>query len=232
MGGGSSPCVVPPSSLHPVATSASPPFFPARHAITAPLPPQGPRPACITITPSAAVHARPPSVLHEQFAMPLDFIRGFLLNDLRRPSRAAPLFSPCGSTPSCRAAASQALSSAPAPSPTALSTPPHTCACAFQHRELRVQARANRSTTRRRSRIRTRTPACRRPARPPLLAQGPCTHRPCAAHAAISPLLTHAAPLPRAPRPCAARAHLLRTWACHCLGRANTWPAWGPLARS
>jgi hypothetical protein len=60
MGGGSSPCVAPPSSLHSVTTSASPPFFLARHAITAPLPPRGPRPACIRITPSAAVRARPP----------------------------------------------------------------------------------------------------------------------------------------------------------------------------
>jgi hypothetical protein len=39
---------------------ASPPFLPARHAITAPPPPRGPRPACIRITPSAAVLARPP----------------------------------------------------------------------------------------------------------------------------------------------------------------------------
>jgi hypothetical protein len=99
------------------------------------------------------------SVLHEQFAVPLDFVRGFLLNDLRRPSRAAPLLSPCGSAPSCRATASRALSSAPASSPTASSTPPHTCACAFQHRELRAQARADRSTSRHRYRIRTRTPA-------------------------------------------------------------------------
>jgi hypothetical protein len=42
MGGGSTPCVAPPSSLHPVATSASPPFFPARRAITVLPPPQGP----------------------------------------------------------------------------------------------------------------------------------------------------------------------------------------------
>jgi hypothetical protein len=116
------------------------------------------------------------SVLHEQFAVPLDFVRGFLLNDLRRPSRAAPLFSPCGSGPSRRAAASRALSSAPASSSTASSTPPHTCACAFQHRELRAQARTDRSTSRRRSRILTRTPvrhclACRATA-PPLPAVG------------------------------------------------------------
>jgi hypothetical protein len=132
------------------------------------------------------------SVLHEQFAMPLDFVCGFLLNDLRRPSRAAPLFSPCGSAPSRRAAASRALSSVPAPSPTALLTPPHTCACAFQHRELRAQARPNRSTTRRWSRIRTRTTARRRLARLPFLVQGPCTHHPCAAHAVSSPLLAPA----------------------------------------
>jgi hypothetical protein len=116
------------------------------------------------------------SVLHEQFTVPLDFVRGFLLNDLRRPSRTAPLFSPCGSAPSRRAAASRALSSAPASSPTASSTPPHTCACAFQHCELRAQAHADRSTSRRRSRIRTRTPAhhhlaCRATA-PPLPAVG------------------------------------------------------------
>jgi hypothetical protein len=76
-----------------------------------------------------------------------------------------------------------------------------------------------------RSRIRTRTPVRRRPARPPLLAHGPCTHRPCAAHAASSGrqvlrlhtrLLSTALPacsirrllrplqhLPRAPIPCA-----------------------------
>jgi hypothetical protein len=132
------------------------------------------------------------SIFHEQFVVPPDFVRGFLLNGFRHPSRAAPLLSPCGSTPSRRAVAPRALSSAPAPSPTASSTPPHTCACAFQHRELHAQARADRSTTRRRSRIRTRTPARRRPARPPLLAHGPCMHCPCAAHAASSPLLAPA----------------------------------------
>jgi hypothetical protein len=114
------------------------------------------------------------SVLHEQFAVPLDFVRGFLLNDLRRPSRAAPLLSPCGSAPSRRAAASRALSSAPASSPTASSTPPHTCACVFQHRELHAQARADRSTSRRRSRIRTRTPA-----RHCLACRGNCSSSSC-----------------------------------------------------
>jgi hypothetical protein len=39
------------------------------------------------------------SILHEQFAVPPDFVRGFLLNGFRRPSRAAPLLSPCGSAP-------------------------------------------------------------------------------------------------------------------------------------
>jgi hypothetical protein len=72
-------------------------------------------------------HCRPhqaTSVLHEQFAVPPDFVRGFLLNGLRRPSRAAPMLSPCGSAPSRRAVAPRALSSAPAPSPTASPTPP------------------------------------------------------------------------------------------------------------
>jgi hypothetical protein len=139
------------------------------------------------------------SILHEQFAVPLDFVRGFLLNGLRCPSCAVPLFSPCGSALSRRATASRALSSAPAPSPTASPTPPHTCACAFPHRELRAQARANRSTTRRQSRIRTRTPALRHPARPPLLAHGSCTHRPRAAHAvACAAPRAHQRLIPRA----------------------------------
>jgi hypothetical protein len=65
---------------------------------------------------------------------------------------------------------------------------------------------------RRQSRTRTRTPARRRPARLPLLAHGPCTHRSCAAHAVscaaprarhrLIPRVAHAP----APRPWLARA--------------------------
>jgi hypothetical protein len=151
------------------------------------------------------------SVLHEQFAVPPDFVRDFLLNGLRRPSRVAPLLSPCRSALSRRAAAPRALSSAPAPSPTASPTPPHTCACAFPHHEIHAQARANRSTTRRRSRICTHKPALRRPARPPLLAHGSCTHRPRAAHAvacaaprARQRLIPRAAHAARSGRSCSA----------------------------
>jgi hypothetical protein len=48
--------------------------------------------------------------------VPPDFVRDFLLNSLRRPSRAAPLLSSCRSTLSRRATAPRALSSAPVPS--------------------------------------------------------------------------------------------------------------------
>jgi hypothetical protein len=41
------------------------------------------------------------SILHEHFAVPLDFVRGFLLNGFRRPSRTVPLL-PRGSTCSRR----------------------------------------------------------------------------------------------------------------------------------
>jgi hypothetical protein len=128
-----------------------------------------------------------PQLLQARHARPLPSLHGFLLSGLQRPSRTAPMLSPCGSALSHRAAAPRALSSTPAPSPTASPILPRTCACAFPHRELRAQARADHSTTRRRPRIRTRTLARRRPARPPLLAHGPCTHRQCAAHACASP---------------------------------------------
>jgi hypothetical protein len=61
---GSSPCVAPPSSLHPVATSALPPFFPARRAITVLPPPRGPRSVCIRAVPSVAFSSTASDVLH------------------------------------------------------------------------------------------------------------------------------------------------------------------------
>jgi hypothetical protein len=137
-----------------------------------------------------------PHLLRARHARPLPSLRGFLLNGLQRPFRAAPLLSPCRSALSHRAAAPRALNSIPALSPTASPTLPHTCACAFPHRELRAQACTDRSTTRHRPHICTRTPARRRPARPPLLAHGSCTHRLRAAHVIALHSSSSSTPLP------------------------------------
>jgi hypothetical protein len=53
-----------PSSLHLVATSASPPFFPARRAITVLPPPRGPRSICIRAVPLVVFPSTASDVLH------------------------------------------------------------------------------------------------------------------------------------------------------------------------
>jgi hypothetical protein len=165
----------PPSSSRLTAAFAPQLLLPTCRAISVSPPPRGLRHACIRITPSAAVRARPPpfSTSSSQCRLTSSVASSSTISDVLHARLHC--FSPCGSAPSRRAAASRALSSAPA-SPTTSSTPPHTCACAIQHRELRAPARADRSISRRRSRIRTRTPArhclaCRTTA-PPLPAVG------------------------------------------------------------
>jgi hypothetical protein len=95
---GSSPCVAPSSSLHPVATSALPPFFPAHHAITVLPPPRGPRSVCIRAVPSVVFSSTASDVLHSRpccsRANPLVTVTLQLL-----PQRARPSYTPTQSRP-------------------------------------------------------------------------------------------------------------------------------------
>jgi hypothetical protein len=158
------------------------------------------------------------SVLHEQFAVPPDFIRGFLLNGLRRPSRVAlPL--PCETARSRRTARRRPARRATAPS---LPAAGHALAPALPNHSRSRPNRVRLSST---SAAPPRACATHSSACRALLTSTRLCRRPCAplAHPSRAALLlrsTRAPPVPQPePLPCAARLAasppLLAPNACH-----------------